>query len=428
MSGKALFIRELFQSGPADIIISYMSKKPFDLGYEGDYEACFHLFDKKSAQKAFIGACAGGWMKIIEMLFDINFNFGKAMISASKFGQMEVVQYLLPRLRNMIDKTDVFENSFRKAIKGGFIEIAKLFLPIPSSIIKMLFPRIWRVIKNEEDILFLQSLAECDLDRQSYTACESGQLDVVQTMIENGTFFPKNCLPFACYSGNLQLVEEILKLDKEIWAGEISDSIGYACQCGHVEIVKKLISFVSDRSQVVSGAYYACKTGNAECLKILLENFKIQEILYQGYCSGTKEILQLVLEYKPDIDIPIGCYKQGFYCLGSHHNNIELTILFINYLRSKNKLQIISIKHSLLKICKIGNISMLDIIFELASELQFTLDFDSFFIEACRHGQLDCAKIMYPHVTKSIRDGIRAATNNGHFDVVNYFNRKRKAD
>lgn len=81
--------------------------------------------DKKSANKAFIGACTGGWIDIVQMLMNQDFKFPIPLYAAAKCGQIKVIQYLLQKLKdsdiNIGKMSSMFQIALEAAVKGGHL-------------------------------------------------------------------------------------------------------------------------------------------------------------------------------------------------------------------------------------------------------------------------------------------------------------------
>lgn len=274
---------------------------------------------------------------------------------------------------------------------------------------------------NDLMISYLTSIEVSKRDKTSFVACYKGQVEIVKDMIQNQTFQPLDCFSCTCESGNVELVTIMLKLDGT--NNNLKQSIVNACKISNYEILELLLPLVTNISELKWELYEGIGCGDLKCIELLLKTFPLQNAVLAAYDYGKKETLQLVLKYNS----PLQC-KEGVFYIADFHNNLELTIILINYLRIKKRLSILNIDKSLSKICSHGNLTLAPLLFDLAVEMNIVLDLNSYFIKSCRKGNLECANFMIQKGAQSLRDGIHTASNNGHDHVVDYFNRKRKRD
>ncbi len=420
MSETKLLLENYFPNAIVNDIFMYFcgkSTRPYHRGQAGEFEVCSQIIDEKSLQKAFIGACAGGWIELVQCLLLNGAQITeKACIAACKFGHFDIVDLFLTQTIICPNSNCIFE-----ALFAGHVQIANLFNPKNTPTSEQLESlQIQLYEKNDEagiEVLhrFLKSDNQKFLDRASFNACRNGHLEVVQKMIADGSFNPEGCLPHACKSGNIEIIEILLKIGvgKLLYYRQLG--FQYACAAGYFEIVKIMLPHIKyDQRWISIGVCKAFENQHIEIAQFLIDQYHPPNCFPDVYYGGNTDHLCIALQKQTD------CPETEFF-IGWMHNNREATILLLNFLRSRNKLYLINIEESLFKICKKGNNNLMDLLIDLALETKFQISsWRQIFFEACRNGHLECVKILIQNGVKTFRQGASIAILSGQFELANY--------
>lgn len=418
---------ELLPNGINNIVWDYFaskSKKPFQKGLYGEYEACSYIFDRKHAAKALYGACAGGWIEIINclMLRGLHEFSNIAMKSATKYNQVEVVRFLL-KYHNY---ETIPKNYWDYLIKKYNLEMIKLFVKKGYS--KELGNRSQQLLINAfkrrdmTTINYAFSIRNRDLhlDLYSCNAVAFEEIYKFKEMITNNTFNSTNCLEIACAHGNCEVIE-ILMLFKYS-QDEIYRAFNVAVKRNNIEVFKLIPSMSRYHNGIL--LFKALKKNHREIAKILIQSkSQPQDMLYNVYKFGDTKLFQYALENNPTWQ-----YNCSRIVLGKH-DNVDTTNLLLQYLQSSNNLTTIDLEISTAKCCRRNNQNVLKILLAMINDWNVCVSVNYAFKEACRNGHIECAKIMINHGATLLKQGSHLARLNGHFELekeLKTISKKRK--
>jgi len=109
-------------------------------------------------------------------------------------------------------------------------------------------------------------------------ACQSGNMDMVQLMIEKGANYWNNGLHGACRGGKMDMIQ--LMIDKG--ASDRNRGLEGACQSGDMDIVQLMIDKgASDWNRGLEGA---CQSGNMDLVQLMIE----KGATHCSYCNHEK--------------------------------------------------------------------------------------------------------------------------------------------
>lgn len=125
-------------------------------------------------------------------------------------------------------------------------------------------------------------------------ACESGDLQLAQLMIEKGANDLNHGLYYACRGAHLQLVEFLIKNGANNF---LDEGLCGACRGGHLHFVQLMIE---KGAKDLNYAFdCACRSGHLQIVKFLINlgvNDNWNAVLYCAHQSGHLEIIQLMIE------------------------------------------------------------------------------------------------------------------------------------
>lgn len=165
------------------------------------------------------------------------------------------------------------------AFRGGNIELIDL---------------IYKMCKKTNNRCDLHDMWLCGIE----CACKKGNLQTVKWYVNgssNKKLFPpynffENCLQHACQSGNIHLVNFIINKGVKNW----NFGLNGACIGGHIEIVKYMIS--KGANQLDHALVYACKGGHTKIAEFIAEqgatdwNTGLVNACYHGHVEMVKYI------------------------------------------------------------------------------------------------------------------------------------------
>jgi hypothetical protein len=430
MSQTRKFIRPLFPNDISDIVIGYFDCKatdPYERGLFGSYESCALIFDVDPATRAFSGACAGGWIQIIKCLESKGLVSSKyhGILDAATNGQLEVVNLFMGEIVFLQIQSAVFES----ALYAGHVNVAK----------HVCFENLVLSHHRERSILLeayrkgFKDVIEFVKNRNSkstfnyflFDALVRVDIEAVKAISTNNIEYVDEYFEFTCFIGNISTVTCLMdKIEMEmdpVNSVAIFDG-GFLCCCknGYLEVLRMMLNRIPMNNNpyllwLAFGA--ACQNNQLECVKLLCESRldKNKVSLVQAYSSGNTEILKFVLESN--------WYNLDFFDgeVLIFHDNVEVTTLYLNFLRLDHRLKSIDVDISLETVCRFGNVNVLTLIVDVSNELQTHIKWDSHFIKACQYGNLEYVKAMIRLGNiRRFHEGLRAAKGHGHSEVVDY--------
>ena len=127
-------------------------------------------------------------------------------------------------------------------------------------------------------------------------AC-GGTMDVIQLMIDKvmsagGMFYWNFAIPFICSSGNIDIVQFVIDRGADAW----NEGLLYACMNGKMDMV--LLMLKKGANSLHMGLEYACIGGNVEIVKLMIEKgaSNWDDALYYACVGGNIDIIQLIIE------------------------------------------------------------------------------------------------------------------------------------
>jgi len=111
------------------------------------------------------------------------------------------------------------------------------------------------------------------MQKKMEEACESGNIELVKSMISLGCEIDEQHLANACKSGNIELVNLILS-KREFDADDFAYALESACNSKNIEIIRLIAS--KECPDYFDAVYYACRVGDIVFAKEMLQ--KLDEI------------------------------------------------------------------------------------------------------------------------------------------------------
>ncbi|XP_062609323.1 ankyrin repeat domain-containing protein 50-like [Saccostrea cucullata] len=333
-----------------------------------------------------------GHLEIVNCLLNCgaDVNCGASCLSAAcSSGQYDVVELLIDKIDiNRVD--DFCDPPLHSAASSGHVDIVK------------------NLIEHGADVNLL-----CSCGNPLYCATQNGHLHIIEYLMEHGANVnqgycgDKNTSLLCCASsrGYLEIVKELVRYGADI---NVCDKDGRSPLClaareGHVGIVKYLINRAVNVNvcdlRGRSPLYYASARvygGHLEIVKYLINKVLSinicdrygKSLLYYASAGGHLDVVQFLINSDADADYDISCLFVA--CHRGHYNIVEYLV------------------------DKVKNISSCD--GSGRSPLYY----------ASAEGQLDIVKclIMNHADVNCGASCLSAASNRGHFDIVEYLSDK----
>lgn len=183
----------------------------------GMYEACFAghaeitelMIDcgAKFTTKNIYHACRHGLIKIIKCMYTmcVGICYGTCLFEACKNNQMEVVNFLLPRI-----STYYYNHGLEGACAGGHLNIAELMI----------------------------QKGAANLESSLYAACVHDQIDAVKFMIAAGASDPHGrCLRTRGFCNNIDVLKALTIRETMDW----DEGLLAVCHSGNIKTVKYIL-------------------------------------------------------------------------------------------------------------------------------------------------------------------------------------------
>lgn len=238
-------------------------------------------------------------------------------------------------------------------------------------------------------------------------ACRGGNTNIVKLCIKKippdlcDIDFWNNCLYSACESGNIHLVNYIL--DKG--ATNYNESLAEACDYGHLQIVKRLIKKGANRNHRYA-LFYACKKGNIELIKFLTKTSNVNwDHGMTGACiGGHMESVKLMIKHH--ITSWDFCVRGA--CEGGNMDIIKLVV-------KKGGNDWIDWNECMINACEKGHLETVKFIIQKMDDwdgVDGVVDWNYGFGGACLKGHIEIAKLLIKHGANAFDDAlVRACTN-----------------
>lgn len=167
-----------------------IKRKFLEICDEGDVDAARRLLEKHGtafyACDGLVRACVNGHIDIVKLIFEYGtcFDFTEAFFGACQNGRLEIVQYMIEQ------GVCEWNTGLCGACDGGCMEMVK----------------------------FMIEKGANNWDGGLFHACESGHLEIVKLMLEKGSENLNTwCLAMAYQSGNMDLVNYIVQQGVNEW-------------------------------------------------------------------------------------------------------------------------------------------------------------------------------------------------------------------
>jgi ankyrin repeat protein len=106
-------------------------------------------------------------------------------------------------------------------------------------------------------------------DKGLQMACQGGHIEIAKIMISNDGNIETGLIT-ACYSGNIETAKLMVAHGVDLRIGLI-----YACRMGNIDMVKMMISNITDDRSSISfcrGLYDACQSNCVDIVQLLIDN------------------------------------------------------------------------------------------------------------------------------------------------------------
>ncbi len=187
------------------------------------------------------------------------------------------------------------------------------------------------------------AILECNGFTAMHVAAQNGDMDLVKYFLSLGCDVDGECdatpLLLAAEYGHKEIVDLLIEKGANVNTVCVDNhsALYYAAQNGHIEIVKTLIDKGADvnllsKDEVSTAILAALYKGQTEVVKLLLEvgadihlSHKLSyDPLFAAIRSCKPEMVELVLNYEPDLDVE---YFNGMTCLDCAINSKNADIL-----------------------------------------------------------------------------------------------------
>lgn len=247
--------------------------------------------ERYSEDDALYYACTHGNRPISQLLIDQGYdNWRLALAGAAEYGHADIFDFILIKFRGTTMEKILsgaewdYLCSFRTACEGGNIDIVQFIVDI------------FRSCKNNEVCL--------DWNDGLQGACLKGRMNVIEYILreqeEDSSFEWNQAMDNACEGGNI----DIVKLTVSKGAINFEDGMVSACQNGHIKVVEYLIN---NGSNSVTGFGIAVMYGHLNVVNYLLNNCPesdkqtlldlVDFDMFTGLCSdGHLELIELLVK------------------------------------------------------------------------------------------------------------------------------------
>lgn len=304
---------------------------------ESDRQINIHI----DYEEAFIGSCRNGHSDVVNLLLsldgdryiDVHSNKELAFISACCYGHLEIVNLLLSlKGERYIDVHVNDEFVFRNACEKGNINVVKLLLSLTED---------RRIDVNR-----------CN-EHTFKEACRSGNIGIVKLLLglaHASNFNETKLTAETPNSISSLLSQNQLKDTEDIYLSRIINvhssnekAFRNACQNGHIEVVKLLLSLTNDRYVNVhcfndEAFISACSGGHLEVVELLLSltgeryidvHSNNEQAFISACCNGHLKIVKLLLSLIGERYINVHSnYEEAFIsaCRNGHLEIVKLLL------------------------------------------------------------------------------------------------------
>jgi len=257
-------------------------------------------FISTSLYNLYLRACTEGDLDIVQKTVQlhpefIETDYHDGLSSAAQYGHIPVVQYIIDRFGDQY-KLDAKTTALIRGCEYSQYDLVHHLIS---------------AVKAEQGRVGLQILYSCLYDLPLKGACKSGDLRMIEYLIDND--FPIGEFAFhrACLDGKLDVIKYLV-FRMNLRQGQkgvyklINSSDNYAliwsCHQGHFEVVKYLVETGAElHAQHEQALCLACEQGYFEIVKYLVEagaNIRIDnnKPLHQAYKKGRFRIVQYLVD------------------------------------------------------------------------------------------------------------------------------------
>ena len=189
----------------------------------------------------------------------------KALCSASRGGELNMIEYLITLGINIVDDYDIFICSIIEASLYGQLKTIKYFV--------------------KKKIITLKDIRSNDNEALRW-ASNNGHLHIIKYFVKLGLTIEdvrsnnNEALQWACKGGWFDTIKYLIEhfnLTIEDIRSNNNESVQYACEKGYLHIVEYLVSFGLDANDIRSDDNWALasssQNGHLNTVKYIVENF-----------------------------------------------------------------------------------------------------------------------------------------------------------
>lgn len=410
-------------------------------------------YNNLNLDRGIIKACESGNLELVKYLSEIHTNksmdWGNGMIMACKSGNMELIEFISTHI-DIINKdhVNVWYQGFMGACEKGHIEIVKFMLLYLKDNNCEVFIR--RGIlsaacgsgnKEIVNLLIEQGWVK-DFIYAAANAATNNHFDILELLIDKcienniNLNYGENT-PFghyhyesigdeifggACYSGNINMVQYLMEKD----IGDLKNGLLYACRGGHINIFNFLLDNINktvDIETMVKNIEWndlficACREGHDLLAKLILriaedQIIKYNEALIAACGNGHLKIVKTLMKKKAkgdkwDINFKREAnYRHPPQYIIEHQYSITLEAI-INY------------NSALENACKSGQLGIVKLLIGKGN-----LDLEYLLSLAVTGGNLEMVKLMVERKDMILNEAFIDASLAGHAYIINYLAEK----
>ena len=254
------------------------------------------MIDKGANEFRLSTAVESGKIENVKFILNINKknNLNDALCCACRGGYIDIIELLIEKGAN------TFDYALRNAAEGGHFKILKMILNKGATITG---PSIVAAVRNNHfeiiDFLIKNFNFDKHMREIMFAAAESGNMDILNLMIEKGCTYFNDAAFHAAKTGKIEIIKHLVEKGAE----EFNHIMYKAVYKGHIDIVKLMIE--KGAKNFEKCLYISAECGYIDIVNLLIEQgaTKFDYALESAARGGELEIIKLLLTRGTSIEI-----------------------------------------------------------------------------------------------------------------------------